>query len=1085
MIKRIIIVFSLLSVFNINAQNRLLWDGELSTDTCQGEWGRMTDSIAYAGNQCFLGNPDPWHSPGIRLRCTPSWRANISGYDELRFRAKASVRNKTLAVSFYGWPNTSRGIEISPYIIGGGGLDTVWKEVRIPLDSFKTNSYQLGTIEIIYFGKSQPPSGYQIFVDEIWAYDIKPTRVTNTKIISNKVLRLDIADRYDTTAVKTLSNYALSSADDPDFATPQYPTKIGIHYYVEDYDPSDNYNNPIPIISYQLFPIFETPMKNGKTYTLTVASVRDMAGNDFAQPFVQTFSYNDQNEITYTVKANHIGYLPNRPKYGYIGNFLGGVEGNVQPLPINTAPTFEIRNAQTHAAVFSGTAVRRVSINTSSCGAIPDSSQDLRWSGEIVYSCDFSALTQAGEYYLYAAGYGRSYPFKISDTVYNETYKTVMRALYLNRCGTDLPPQYAGQWARPTCHAADGVIHTSHTASPLYNGETIGATVSSTRGWHDAGDYGKYIPSVTQAINDLLTAYELYPQKFPDNFHNIPESGNGVPDMLDEVKWEIDWLLTMQAPDGGAYFKVVTTDWPNNMPHLDLPTRWITEKTTHTTAQLTALLAAASRALRPYFPIYADTCLARARRGWAWLKAHPNCYPTTGFQNPTGIGGGEYSDPGETSDIDDRAWAAAELYKTTGEAAMHTDFLTYYIQNQPTFGWNNFQHHQLKATWAYCTTTFPTEVSYINSYKNSRRIGIENYELPRLNQTTYRCSHRPEVIPWIAWGAWGISSTYSWSQIKASYLLNRDFFDAAAINLDVQLGNNPQNRTYITGVGHDYPRDPLHHPSMSDNIAEPMPGLCVFGPHANLGGVGYYGATQSTKNLYPYGHWDCAPYPSLRRFYDVAENVAMSEPTREKEAQTAAVLAYFSNIPAVVLPLELLAFKGAFDKNSKVIKLNWQTLNEQNVAAFDIEHAFESDNFEKIGTQTAKNIEKAHYDFILQNPKTGIHRFRLKIKDANGKWNFSKIIEIIVLDQKTVSIRAVYPNPTTDYFTVSIDVSEKQNVQFDLFDAFGKCVNIYGVTHFETGRHEKTFYTEGGASGVYFLKIQTADMLKTVKIIKK
>lgn len=219
-------------------------------------------------------------------------------------------------------------------------------------------------------------------------------------------------------------------------------------------------------------------------------------------------------------------------------------------------------------------------------------------------------------------------------------------------------PPYAGQFARPICHAADGVVHTSQAVSPLYDNEVVGSTQACTRGWHDTGDYGKYVASAAQPVHDLLAAYEMYPQKFPDGFNNIPESGNGVPDVLDEVKWELDWLLTMQAPDGGVFFKVVTTNWPNWMPQNDNSTRWITEKTTHATAMTCAMYAADARVYRPFMPVFADTCLAKARRSWAWLEAHPSTFPTTGFKNPTGIGGGEYGDPGETSDVDERAWAA-------------------------------------------------------------------------------------------------------------------------------------------------------------------------------------------------------------------------------------------------------------------------------------------------------------------------------------------------------------------------------------------------------------------------------------------
>jgi hypothetical protein len=1060
MYKYFIAIFgTIINITSIAAQNRSIWDGELATDTCQNEWGRTTDSVYHVGNRSFMGLPDPWHSPGIKLRCTPSWRVNLSIFDEIRFWVKANRNaNKPLNISIYGWPNVSRGIDVTPYLVGGGVVDTTWKQVRVPIDSLKTANFQLGVAEIIYFSVPSPPSGYRFFIDDVWAHDIKPTRITEQKIISNRALRLSIADRYDTTAVKNLSNYSLTSADDADFATPQYPSHIGMHYYVEDYDPSDNYNNPIPILNLQLFLQWAKNLKNGKTYTLTVNNVRDLAGNDFVTPYTNTFIFNDLQAITGSVKANHVGYLPNRPKYGYIGNFMGANENDVLVMPIDAPPIFEIRDANTHQTVFTGTATLRRTVATYNCNAtiaVEDPTVDKRWAGEKVYSCDFTNFQTAGSYYLYSNGFGRSYTFRIASNVYDEAYRTVIRSLYLNRCGIELAPQYAGQFARPICHTSDGVIHSSQTASPLYGGEVVGSAHSCTRGWHDAGDYGKYVASAAQPVHDLLTAYEMYPHKFPDGFNNIPESGNGIPDVLDEVKWELDWLLSMQAPDGGVFFKIVTTNYATAMPHLDTPTRWLTEKTTHATAMACAMYAAGARVYRPFFPVYADTCLARAWRAWAWLEAHPNTYPTTGFRNPAGIGGGEYGDPGAISDVDERAWAAAELYKVTGDTAIHSRFLYFWLQNNANYGWNQFQHNQLKATWAYCTTTFPTNATYINSYKNSVRIGIEQYEIPRLEQTTYRCSHRPEVLLWIAWGSYGISTRYAWSQIKASYLLGRDYYNAAAINLDVQLGNNPQNRSYLTGIGYDYPRDPLHTPSNTDGIAEPLPGLTVFGPHANLGGLGYAGATQNVHNLYPRGNWECSAYPSLRRYYDVGENIAMSEPTRQDEATTAAVLAFFSS-QNVVLPIEILDFQGIVKNEGNF--LSWKIGDMDEVESILLEKSENGKDFTPLST-LSKN-----QDFYLDKNPFPITYYRLKIKDLGGKVIYSKIISLQNLKAPFgfLEVIKIYPNPVSDILTVE-NLDNANNIEI---------VNILGQTVLYFPKlNDHTIHISSLESGVYFLKM--------------
>lgn len=1062
------LLFFSFSLSVLPAQNLLIWDGEnLADSTCIYDWAVRANNNAHQGNYAFEGHPDFWHAPGLRLNCRNTWRANLHDYDEIWFYAKCSTLGKPMRLSIYGWPYTSKSVDLSPYIVGGGGITNNYKLIKIPIDSLKTASYTLGSIEVLYFGTSLPPSNYNIYVDDIWAMDLKPTWIKNNNILSNNTFRLQIAHRYDTSSVKQLTNYQLSSTTDPDFFTPQNATKIGMHYYVEDYDPADNYNNPIPLCNFYLYPIFGFPMKNGQTYTLSVLNVRDAAGNDFTSPQTFTFTYNDLSHENGTVKANHVGYLPNASKYGYIGNWLGSA--SAMEIPHTSPPTFEVRNALTNAVAFSGTSVHRHPLATCSCGN-NDINYDLRWSGEKVFSCDFSALKTPGKYYLYAPNYGRSYTFKIDTTVYDSVFYHTMRGLYYQRCGMNLAVPYAdSRFQHAACHTPDATTHSSDALSALYNNEPLNTVIPMPHGWHDAGDYGKYIASVTQALHDMFTAYELFPQKFGDDFVNIPESGNGVPDILDEIKWEIDWIKEMQAPDGGVYFKVTTTGWPNGMPQNDIATRWIAEKTTFSTAHFSALLAASYRNLKPFFPIYADTCLARSKRAWTFLVNHPSPEPPTGFHNRSGIGGGEYGDP--LGDIDERAWAAAELYKSTGEAQYHSAFVYYWTQNNPNFGWNNFQHHQLKASWAYCTTTFPTNSIYVNQYKNIVQNGAQNYTIPRLNMSAYRCSYRSEVIPWIAWGSWGQSSMYAWTLITASYLTGNNYFNSAKINFDVQLGNNPQNRSYITGIGYDYPMDPLHHPSNSDGVVEPVPGIPVFGPHDYLGYAGYAGATQNQKNLYPAGNSTCFPYPTLRRYYDVFENVAMSEFGVESMAKTAMSFAPFTSFNYVSpLPVSYLQLRGKYQENK--VYIEWQTAEEINNKGFWVEKVDGNGNLIPLGF-VATN-ETRSYTFPTTAYNFGANHYRLKQIDIDGKFQYSQDIEVIVnFENESLFLTNLYPNPTQKDINIVLQAAYKQNISLEIWSCMAEKVASQSFENIEIGETKLIFSVENLAKGMYFLKVKS------------
>jgi len=854
------------------AQHLLVWDSETIDETCNFHYGGPDSTEAYAGQWCFAGLPDPWHAPGIVL-CADTWREDISGHDELWFYTKSDSLNRTFDFYISGWPYDSRRINIDPYI-AGAQLDTTYNLVRLPIDSLKTAEYQLQSIETLYFGTAQPEDGHRIFVDDVWAMDVRPTQIDSVCLLANNVIGITVADRFDLDYARTLGNYQIASDDDVDFGTGVSPTEVGIHYYVDDFAK----NAPAPHIVFEIFLIYAPVLKNGHSYHLTVENIRDAAGNDFVEPFGYDFTFADQQYINGSVKVNQVGYLPEGLKYGYIGNYLGDA-GMMDIAPT----TFEIRDAATGNPVFTGTPTFR--------------GEDAVLSGERVYDCDMSSLSTPGTYFLYVPGVGRSPTFAVAADVFDEPYFTSAHALYYQRCGMALaPPQADPRWVHGECHADDGYIHESHLESELYDDETIGERVPMPRGWHDAGDYGKYVPTAAVALHTLFTAFELYPQRFPDGLWNIPESGNGMPDVLDEIKWELDWLRRMQSGDGGVFHKITTTAYADSMPEQDTDTRWISPKSTHATAIFAAVMAAAYRNFLPYQPDFADSCLGQAELAWQFLQNYEEAYPPDGFTNPPGIGGGEYNDP--LGDRDDRAWAAAELYKTTGLAQYHDAFEQFWAEHTPDWGWNEFQHHQKKASWAYCTTTYPVDPTHVDDYLEALRAELDIQRVVWTDANIYRNAYRSDVLEWIGWGSFAQSTRYSRDFIKGTYLLEDDSYEAyAAVNLDTQLGNNPQCLSYITGLGRFYPQDPLQTPSDRDGVAEPVPGLPVNGPAAHIPMSNeYYYQAQCTENLYPAGEQVDDPYPILRRYYDIFELPMMSEFTIMEIAVSVAVFAYFSDV---------------------------------------------------------------------------------------------------------------------------------------------------------------------------------------------
>ncbi len=506
-------------------------------------------------------------------------------------------------------------------------------------------------------------------------------------------------------------------------------------------------------------------------------------------------------------------------------------------------------------------------------------------SGEDVYSFDFSSIETPGIYRARIPGLGLSDPIKIGEDALNRAADVTSKAFYYQRCGTPLTEPYAEKrFARPLDHEfsplgreIDAAFHESLPLTPLYAGEKPGAMIEGHGGWHDAGDFGKYVPPAAAALWYLFTAYDLEPLKFTDGAWKIPESGNGVPDLLDETQWELHWLVRMQRSDGGVYHKLTSQKWFEGMPHDEATPRYVFEVTTHDTASAAAVFACAARLWNPYDKAAADLYLDRAKKAWDFLQKNPKAIPLGGFRNPSGNTTGEYRDP---EDLDNRLWAAAELYRTTGHSIYRDYFESWWENNEDhPRGWNEWQHFYECAYWAYFRSPWPDGSSVIKKKLRENLIRHANEKLASTYDNPYRNGARLDVPEWIGWGAFTQSTKYAFLLYQA-WSLTRDekYLRAALLNLDVQLGANPLSLCFITGLGVRSPRDPLHHPSLHDGVKEPVPGLPVFGPAAHLpNNQPYYIASQKDDNSFPPGRDTPDPYPILRRYIDAHQLVPMSE----------------------------------------------------------------------------------------------------------------------------------------------------------------------------------------------------------------
>ena len=299
---------------------------------------------------------------------------------------------------------------------------------------------------------------------------------------------------------------------------------------------------------------------------------------------------------------------------------------------------------------------------------LDESSQDE------VSIADFSEVKEPGIYIIKDNAGDTSYQFEIGDKLYQPLQKDLLKALYFQRCGCALEEKHAGVYTHACCHTGEAKLWENHDISKEVNG-----------GWHDAGDFGRYISPAAVAVAHLLYAYMLFPESFQEEI-NIPESGNGVPDILNECRYELEWMLKMQDEEGGAYHKLTSAMHADfMMPEEDKSQFYLFPVSSMATADYAASMALASRVYAAYDKTFADKMMDAAKKAWGWLEKHPEYI---GFKNPENCNTGEYDD---VCDKDERLWAAAEMFVATGEEKYKSALEELCKENlgKTDFGWTD------------------------------------------------------------------------------------------------------------------------------------------------------------------------------------------------------------------------------------------------------------------------------------------------------------------------------------------------------------------------------------------------------------
>ncbi|UJW29364.1 glycoside hydrolase family 9 protein [Saccharothrix sp. AJ9571] len=515
------------------------------------------------------------------------------------------------------------------------------------------------------------------------------------------------------------------------------------------------------------------------------------------------------------VRVNQVGYLPDLPKQASVANEA------TTPLP------WTLKNA-------AGTAV--------ASGQSTPKGLDAG-SGENVHLVDFSAYETVGTGYTLTVGEDTSHPFDISPDVLTDLRYDSLAFFYHQRSGTPIEAEYVGaEYARPAGHL-NVAPNKGDNDVPCLTGVGCDYTLDVPGGWYDAGDHGKYVVnggiSAWQVLNEYERALRVGDATaLGDGKLSIPESGNGVPDILDEARWEVEFLLKMQVPDGRplagmAHHKIHDAQWTGLplLPHEDPQVRRLSAPSTAATLNLAAVAAQASRLWKDIDPAFSAQTLAAAEKAYLAAEANP-----AKLADPNdGVGGGAYSDSTVT---DEFYWAAAELFVTTGKSDYRADVTGSSLYKGASINTRGFDWGSTGAlgdiTLALVPTTLPAgDIAAIRQAITTTADG----HLAQMATQGHPAPYRTQDGTY-EWGSNGLIANNGVVLALAYDFTKQEKYREGAFGvMNYLLGRNPVNYSYVSGWGEQPVRN-VHHRHWANQLDPTLPiapaGALSGGPNSSL-----------------------------------------------------------------------------------------------------------------------------------------------------------------------------------------------------------------------------------------------------------
>ncbi|MFI5131461.1 MAG: glycoside hydrolase family 9 protein [Chitinophagales bacterium] len=784
------------------------------------------------------------------------------------------------------------------------------------------------------------------------------------------------------------------------------------------------------------------------------------------------------------IRIDQFGYLPASKKIAIIVDPQTGYNAAESFSPGTGANQYQVRNWNSDAVVYSGTLIVWNGGNTHA------------QSGDKGWKFDFSSLTATGSYYIYdvARNVG-SYRFEINNNVYNDVLKHATRTFFYQRVNFAKQPPYTdAKWADG---AAFGGPNQDYAARSRWD-KTNAATAKDLHGgWFDAGDYNKYTTFTLAPLCTFLETYRMHPTYFSDNY-NIPESGNGIPDLLDEVKYEIDWLKRMQDASGtnGLFLKVGVDNFNAvSPPSGDNNPRYYVPECTSSTLTGCAVFALGSTVYKSLgiaaMTTYGNDLLTRSINAWNRAKVTTSNFNT--FQttcDDQNIKSGD-ADQGVASQKDMVVTAAAYLFEATGSSEYKNCFDTMYSKSQPYSSnwWGPYYPAVERALLRYTKIAAAT-VTVANNIKNQKAnqngvLSINDYN----NQIDLYRSSMPDAQ--YHWGS---------NQVKANAGL--DNFDFVTFTINTAQSNtykeagesylhwfhgvNPMGKVMLSNMyayGGDSCVNEFYHSWFNNGTAWDNVFTSLYGPPPGYVPGGPNKDFSIPSMTPPGGQPPQKSYKEWNTGWNGTANENSWEITEPAIYYQAAYISLLARVMATALtnPLPLHSISIAAERNGPTVQLTWEVDHADESKFFEVERSVDGIRFTRIGqVDAAMNITRYNITDNAADPGNILY-YRIKETGLQDEVHYSSIIKIAAtIDKDNLS---AYPNPVLEQLVLSGYADENGLLELRIFDVSGRLIGFQKWMQ-SKGNYSRHIPVGHLSKGIYWVQVSNKEKSMQVKISK-